>query len=114
MDEQQLEHYRRKLLELSAELQCSLAGDGSTKPVAPDPAIGRLTRQDAIQSQQMALELRRRNKALLGQIDQALARVDDGSYGCRTRCEGDISESRLKVRPEAPVCIACAEVRRRD
>ncbi len=113
MDETKIRVYREKLESLRAELQASLTRTSEeTKPVEPDRAIGRLTRQDAMQAQQMALELRRRNQIRLQQIEQALRRLDDGSYGCCLRCEEDISEARLNVRPEAPVCIECAEGRR--
>ena len=113
MDDLQINAHRERLIALQTELRASLEGDADeTKPVEPDRAIGRLTRQDAMQAQQMALELRRRNQIRLQQIEQALRRVEDGSYGYCVRCEEEISEARLKVRPEAPVCIECAEGRR--
>ncbi|MDA1312795.1 MAG: TraR/DksA C4-type zinc finger protein [Acidobacteria bacterium] len=112
MDDQEQAHYRRQLETLRAELRTTLDSDSDeTRPVQPDRAIGRLTRQDAILSQQMALEIRRRNQARLGQIERAIERVEDGSYGMCVRCEEEISEPRLKVRPETPICIACAEGR---
>ncbi len=112
MDEQRLQYYRELLTSLRAELEATLAADAEeTSPVEPDRAIGRLTRQDAIQSQQMALEIRRRNQARLRQVEQALKRVEDGTYGECLSCEEEISEARLKVRPETPICINCAEKR---
>ncbi|MCP5110114.1 MAG: hypothetical protein GY953_04690 [bacterium] len=115
MDEQRERHYRELLISLRAELEAALAADAEeTSPVEPDRAIGRLTRQDAIQSQQMALEIRRRNQGRLRQIEQALKRIEDGSYGECARCEEEISEARLKVRPETPICIDCAEGRSGD
>ena len=41
-------------------------------------------------------------------VDQALARVADGSYGLCLRCGGDIGEGRLSARPAATLCITCA------
>ncbi len=115
MDQHRLEQYRTNLEQLREELKRAVsAGADEIKPVAPDRAIGRLTRQDAILSQQMALELRRRNQTRLTQIERALERVAGGSYGFCIRCEEEISEARLKVRPEAPVCIDCAEGRTRE
>jgi DnaK suppressor protein len=114
MDEEQIERFRRLLEALRGELQTSLSsGADDTKPVEPDRAIGRLTRQDAMLSQQMALELKRRNQGRLSQVERALRRIEEGSYGYCVRCEEEISEARLKVRPEAPVCIHCAENRPR-
>ncbi|MFN3326694.1 MAG: TraR/DksA family transcriptional regulator [Bryobacteraceae bacterium] len=114
MTSQQLEHFRKVLEQLQSELESELAAlSGSTAPVAPDSAIGRLTRQDAMLSQQMALEMKRRQEARLRQVREALRRVESGSYGVCVRCEEEISEARLRVRPEAQVCIHCAENRPR-
>lgn len=109
MEPDRLQHYRNLLDNLRAELESSLAADDdSTSPVSPDRAIGRLTRQDAMQAQQMAIELRRRNRVRLDQVRLALERLESGDYGLCTRCEDEISEARLEVRPEAPLCVECA------
>jgi len=114
MDKPRLESYANTLEALRRELQDTLtAGAEDARPVEPDRAIGRLTRQDAMQSQQMTLELRRRNRQRLLQIERALERVEDGSFGYCLRCGEEISETRLRVRPESPICIECAENRTR-
>lgn len=41
-------------------------------------------------------------------IDQALARIADGSYGLCTRRGEQIGRERLEARPAAAVCIDCA------
>lgn len=110
MTEEKLERFRSKLEVLRGELLSALGqDDGQTAPVAPDRAIGRLTRQDAMLAQQMALELRRRNQTRLAQIESALKRIEDGSYGLCRGCEEEISEPRLEARPEAHLCLHCAE-----
>jgi DnaK suppressor protein len=44
----------------------------------------------------------------LAEIDSALVRMDESTYGqCRT-CGGAIALGRLQVRPQAPLCISCA------
>ncbi len=109
MDAGRLEHYRAVLNSLRSELLASLGAESEdTKPVSPDRAIGRLTRQDAMLSQQMALELKRRTEARLEQVKRALTRLDRDSFGYCVRCEEEISEARLRVKPETPICIACA------
>ena len=114
VDETQIERFRSMLLTLRDELQASLDAESEdSKPVEPDRAIGRLTRQDAMQAQQMALEIKRRGKARLAQVSLALERIEQGTYGYCSRCEEEISQARLEVRPEAPVCIGCADPRLR-
>jgi DnaK suppressor protein len=41
----------------------------------------------------------------LAQIDRALARLDDGTYGTCERCGEPIAEERLRARPWATLCI---------
>lgn len=43
------------------------------------------------------------------EIDAALIRMDDGAYGLCTTCGQGIALGRLQVRPQAALCIACAE-----
>ena len=44
----------------------------------------------------------------LEEIDAALARVADGSYGSCERCGRPIPAERLEVRPVARTCVTCA------
>lgn len=56
MDQSQREIFRKRLAEMETELQEGLSEKGdATAPVQLDGSIGRLSRMDAIQSQQMAL-----------------------------------------------------------
>ena len=41
----------------------------------------------------------------LAQIDRALAKLDDGTYGTCERCGREIGEERLRARPWALLCI---------
>jgi DnaK suppressor protein len=41
-------------------------------------------------------------------VDAAIARVDDGTFGVCTRCGRPIGAERLRARPTAELCIACA------
>lgn len=45
--------------------------------------------------------------AIVREIDAALVRVDDGSYGACTRCGSPIPEERLDAVPYAALCVAC-------
>jgi RNA polymerase-binding transcription factor DksA len=44
----------------------------------------------------------------LAEVDAALARVADGSYGVCESCGGPIAPARLEARPVARTCITCA------
>jgi DnaK suppressor protein len=45
----------------------------------------------------------------LNEIDAALQRMDEGRYGLCTSCGAGIALGRLQVRPQAALCISCAE-----
>ncbi len=44
----------------------------------------------------------------LAEIDAALSRIDDGTYGTCERCQADIAVARLEARPTARTCVECA------
>ncbi len=97
-DLQALQNTLKKLLESSKD---------STQAVAPDRAIGRLTRMDAIQQQSMAKANRAAYQLRLQQAQQALRNIDEDDYGYCRRCDEDIGYRRLKAKPETPFCVKC-------
>ncbi|WP_239094591.1 TraR/DksA family transcriptional regulator [Planotetraspora silvatica] len=48
----------------------------------------------------------------LADLDTAMERLDDGTYGVCERCGRPVAVERLKVRPAAKTCITCASARR--
>ncbi|MGD9653383.1 MAG: TraR/DksA family transcriptional regulator [Candidatus Dadabacteria bacterium] len=80
----------------------------STRPVSLDESIGRVSRIDAIQNQQMALAAERRRIQELQRIEAALKRIDLGDYGYCMVCEEEISEKRLELDPAYSICVECA------
>lgn len=52
--------------------------------------------------------LSERERAELGEIDAALARIERGAYGVCQECGGPIDRGRLRVVPEARQCVACS------
>jgi RNA polymerase-binding transcription factor DksA len=44
----------------------------------------------------------------VAEIDAALGRLDDGTYGTCTRCHRAIPADRLRALPAARTCVACA------
>ncbi len=48
-------------------------------------------------------------RTMLNNIDAALKRIDDGSYGSCASCGGDIAAERLAAIPEAINCVNCSQ-----
>jgi DnaK suppressor protein len=82
--------------------------DETAKPITPDAAIGRLSRVDAMQMQQMSMEVRRQREALLSRLERAQKLLDEGEFGTCPKCEEDIAIKRLKAMPDAIFCFDCA------
>ncbi len=60
-------------------------------------------------NQNLVFKLRDRERQLLTKIDEALARMDEGSFGTCEDCEEPIEPRRLEARPVSTMCIACKE-----
>jgi DnaK suppressor protein len=110
LDEAQLEHTHRRLLELKAQLEATgLAAGDDLQPVELDQAcIGRLTRMDAMQRQAMAQETDRRRQRRLVEVEGALRRIAAGDYGQCVACGEPIGTGRLDADPTSTRCIDCA------
>ena len=55
-----------------------------------------------------------REREKLQAIDEALARVGEGSYGVCESCESDIAEGRLEALPFTRLCISCQAEREKE
>jgi DnaK suppressor protein len=113
MDElssEQVEAARDRLEALRDELEQMLdMSESGSKPVSLDEPIGRLSRMDAMQQQELVKANRRQHEVRLQQVSLALRRIDDGTFGDCRRCEEPIAPSRIEARPEAPFCLDCQE-----
>ncbi len=61
----------------------------------------------------MRMRLRNREALYLKKVDEALARIADGSFGSCGECQEEIELRRLEARPTATMCVACKEVEER-
>lgn len=56
-------------------------------------------------------QLSSRDMQKLHQIEQALSRIEENTFGNCVDCEEPISERRLEINPSCTTCITCAEQR---
>ena len=78
-----------------------------TKPIAPDCSLGRLTRQEMIQEQQVNEHAMRESEIRVNKLKYALQKVDNENYGLCLECEEEIPFKRLMILPESSHCIPC-------
>ncbi len=64
--------------------------------------------------QSFEFRLRGREKSLLTKLDNALRKIDEGTFGTCETCEEPIGKKRLEARPETTLCIRCKEDQERD
>jgi DnaK suppressor protein len=80
-----------------------------TQPIAPDDAIGRLTRMDAIGNKSINEAALREAKNTLAKLERALKMIDRPGFGTCIECEEPIPIARLMIMPESDMCVECAE-----
>lgn len=79
-----------------------------TKPIAPENAIGRVSRMDAINNKSVREAALRRSRAKRSKLEKALTKVDNPNFGHCIRCKRAINTARLMFLPESDRCIRCA------
>ncbi|NKB63140.1 MAG: TraR/DksA family transcriptional regulator [Gammaproteobacteria bacterium] len=71
--------------------------------------VGRLSRMDAMQVQQMEQALIRRRQKEIIELEDALERIQNGDFGLCQQCDEPINPKRLEIDPTAILCIRCAQ-----
>jgi DnaK suppressor protein len=109
MSQKQLEYFRRKLMSWRAELvEESRETMSNLREEVRDVGdeAERATRET-----ENSLELRTRDRyrKLIKKIDQALTRVEDGTYGYCEETGEEIGIARLEARPIATLCLDAQE-----
>jgi len=111
MNDEQLEHFRQILeawkRELMEEVDRTVHHMQDEASNFPDP------NDRATQESEFGLELRTRDRErkLLRKIDQAISRIDEGSYGYCEETGEEIGLKRLEARPVATLCVEAQERR---
>ena len=110
MDEKRLDYFRNVLLEQlrqhnenvrenQSDALEMIAADDGVKDVAD------MSLQDV--SQEIEYRLSERESQMVADIDQALLRIDEGSYGVCARCGKEIPDARLEAVPTARYDAQC-------
>ncbi len=100
----------RKLLERQRqEIDRALRdAEQSSQPVSLDQSkVGRVSRIDAIQQQELARAGCQALKTRRVLVERALQRIADGDYGECLECGEPIEPRRLLARPESTYCLQC-------
>ena len=108
-DSQNLMVYRNQLQKSLSEIEEYLdKTEESAEAVSPDKGLGRLSRMEAMQDQQLILEARRRKKMQKVAVLSALQRIENNQFGDCIFCGKPISPERLEAAPESSTCVSCS------
>lgn len=109
LEQSRLEAFKQQLTLLKVELLDQYENEKSAAGTVDldQTKVGRLSRMDAMQQQNMAKSTMRNIKQRLQRIGTALAKIESGDYGYCDECGEEIALNRLEVQPEAPCCFAC-------
>jgi DnaK suppressor protein len=113
MGKEQLDHFRQILntwkRDLMQEVDRTVLHMKDEAANFPDP------NDRATQESEFSLELRTRDRErkLIRKIDEAIKRIEDGSYGYCVETGEEIGIKRLEARPVATLCVEAQERRER-
>ncbi len=107
MEKERVAYFKDLLTErlkvLLSEAEKTVTGMTNDKDTFPDPT----DRANLETDRNFLLRIRDRERKLILKIKEALARIEDGTFGICEECGEEISEERLKARPVTTLCIDC-------
>lgn len=107
MKDKELEHFRQLLTQQLSELlghgQETVSEMIGEKALFADPTDRALFESN----RNFTLRIRDRERKLITKIQEALDRIEDGTFGICEECEEPIPFKRLEVRPVTTLCVNC-------
>jgi DnaK suppressor protein len=108
MDAERLEHFRKILLgQLRQQTELVRNDQAAALDMDDDGVKDSVDLSVMDLNKEIALRLGERSSQLIADIDQALLRMKEGSYGICARCSQPINERRLEALPTARYDAAC-------
>jgi DnaK suppressor protein len=104
-----LQRYKRLLLEKQGELSSAQGESRARVPPAGASQGDSIDQANADAEADLQIHLHRSDGRLLRAIEEALARMNRGSYGVCTNCREPISKARLEAVPWTHLCRRCKE-----
>ncbi|MGA1599822.1 MAG: RNA polymerase-binding protein DksA [bacterium] len=109
MQDADLAYFRERLMEMRQELlgesEETVHELREENALFPDPNDRASMESDNINT----LRIRDRERKLLAKVDEAIERLEEGSFGICEECGEEIGVERLKIRPVTTYCIVCKE-----
>jgi DnaK suppressor protein len=108
MDAKRLEHFRSILLKQLEQHTENVRGNQADALESVDDGVKDSVDMSLLDvNQELSLRLGERESQMVADIDQALLRIEEGTYGVCVRCGKTIDERRLEAVPTARYDAAC-------
>ena len=104
-----LRRYHRLLLKKQLELSSALGEAESRVPAAGGLEGDLIDQANADEEAELQIRLHQTDRRLLRAIEEAVARIREGTYGVCDVCKQPISKTRLEAVPWARHCRECKE-----
>jgi DnaK suppressor protein len=110
-----LEKYRKQLMEMRESiLNRGMATRAEALSINPDDLVDESDHAATIIQQSVSLNVQERDRWLLKEIEHALSKFEDGTYGLCEDTEEPIDEGRLEAAPYTRYCVEAAELREKQ
>ena len=109
MNPEELEHFRARLNGMLADLEGEVTETVTDMRSDAEPFPDPNDRASLESDRNLTLRIRDRERKLRSKIEEALARIDDGTFGICESCGEPIGAKRLEARPVTTLCVACKE-----
>ena len=94
--------------EIEKTLQSISSYKELSKPIAPENAIGRISRMDAINNKTVNEAALKNSQQKLNNLKIALSNIYDTDFGLCSRCKSQIPIGRILLMPHSRFCVNCA------
>ena len=100
---------RKKIEQEISKTKASIAEyKQEVQPMAPDVAIGRVSRMDAINNRSVVQAALRKAEEKLVALKRVHEKIDGEDFGVCLKCHNEIPLGRILIRPESLLCVNCA------
>jgi DnaK suppressor protein len=110
MDEKIINEIKEKIIiEIDKTEKSIIEYKEITKPIAPENAIGRISRMDAINNKSVAEAALRTAVEKLDKLNYMLSQIGEDDFGVCAKCKNPIPIGRILLMPQSRHCVNCAQ-----
>jgi DnaK suppressor protein len=110
MEPKLAEHFRKRLLQVREEIVGQMRQrDASAQGIGQNGIQDIGDESATISNRHLLMSLSENERGKLIEVDEALDRIEDGTFGICEDCGEPIALKRLEVMPNARYCVRCKE-----